>query len=62
MNLRAFPFDAQVLNISFESGAHAADEVELQMLRTAGSNVAGRLVQEGGSPSGVLRRCGRWSG
>ena len=48
MNLRAFPFDAQVLNISFESGAHAADEVELQMLRTAGSNVASRLVQEGG--------------
>ena len=48
MNLRAFPFDAQVLNISFESGAHAADEVELQMLRSAGSNVASRLVQEGG--------------
>ena len=30
MNLRAFPFDAQVLNISFESGAHAADEAREQ--------------------------------
>ena len=48
MDLRAFPFDAQLLNISFESGACDATEVRLQMKRDHDDNVAPRLLCEGG--------------
>ena len=36
MDLRRFPFDAQILNISFESGLHDATELELRLRRRVG--------------------------
>ena len=48
MDLRRFPFDAQLLNASFESGVCDATEVALRTRRDRGDTVAPRLLREGG--------------
>ena len=48
MDLKMFPFDAQLLNVGFESSAHTSDEVALHMFKGAASNVQSALIRPGG--------------
>eukprot|EP00940_MAST-03C_sp_MAST-3C-sp2_P000947 g947.t1 len=47
MTLRKFPFDAQKLEMQFESGAHTSDELILSLLKTSGSHALKSIVRDG---------------